>query len=386
MNKRKIAIFTGSRAEYGLLYPIIKTLHIENRFETYLIISGSHLSSDFGNTISEIDTSIVKKFKKMDIKVPTTNEKAFMLLIFSEIINKGIDILSEFAPNLIVLSGDRYETFAMCVTAFYMNIPIAHIFGGDISQGGHLDDSVRHSITKLAHLHFTTNEDSFKRVIGLGEETWRVFNVGSPVIDNVLFGNYARSDEISKELALDLSKPIIIFTQHPVTTEAELAYGQVRESLEALKELGYQTVITYPCNDTGSRDIIKAINEYCNISCFRIRKSLGWKLYLGCLQVASCVVGNSSSGLMETPIFKIPFINIGTRQNGRLRAENVIDVPYKKNEIKKAINRALKDSNFIEKVKSCSNPYGTRGASNKIVEILKSIPINKGLLQKKMTF
>jgi len=385
MNKRKIAIFTGNRSEYGLLYSVIKSLSLEPSVEAYLIISGSHLSRKFGKTVNEIDVSLVKKVRKIESAFFADIGRVKSLLSFSTVVRQGSNILSKLKPDLIVLAGDRSETFAMAITAFYLNIPIAHLFGGDLSQGGHLDDSVRHSITKLAHLHFTTNKLSYKRVLDLGEESWRVFNVGLTSIDNIIVGEYASRQNIAKEFNLDLKKPIIIFTQHPVTTESELAYNQVKESLEALNELSYQTIITYPCNDAGSEQIIKAINEYADNSSFRIKKSLGWKYYLGFLRIGAVVVGNSSSGLMETPIFKVPCVNIGTRQKGRLRAENVIDTPYKKNKIKKAIIKSFTDRNFIKKVKNCSNPYGNGRASKKIIKVLKSVPLNRALLQKKMT-
>lgn len=383
---KKIIIFTGNRAEYGLLSPVIKELCGELSWEVSLIISGSHLSEDFGKTIKEIDTSLIQKVKKINLTFCANEKRSKTLHAFSFLTEHSTEVLRELRPDLILLAGDRFETFAMAITAFYMNIPIAHLFGGDLSQGGHLDDSVRHSITKLSHLHFTTNKDSYKRVLGLGEEPWRVFNVGLPSLDNVIDGEYTSENDIAKEFNLDISKPIVLFTQHPVTTESELAYDQAKESLEALKELGYQTVVTYPCNDFGSEQIIKAISEYESNPAFRIEKSLGWKHYLGFLKIVSVVAGNSSSGLMETPIFKVPCVNIGTRQDGRLRAENVIDVPCKKDEIKEAIIRALNDKDFTEEVKSCSNPYTEGRASDKIVKALKSVSLDKKLLQKKMTF
>ncbi|MBF0330174.1 MAG: UDP-N-acetylglucosamine 2-epimerase (hydrolyzing) [Nitrospirae bacterium] len=385
-NKRKIVVFTGNRAEYGLLNPVIKALSEDPAFETTLIISGTHLSGDFGKTAGEIDTSNLAAIREIVLEIPDTDTRTSMLLSVSDLIRTGVCMLKDISPDCFVLAGDRYETFAMALTSFYCNIPIAHIFGGDLSQGGHLDDSVRHSITKLSHIHFTTNEDSFNRVLKLGEEPWRVFNVGTPVMDNVLGGNFAGPEEVSRELSLDLNRPMIIFTQHPVTTETDMAYEQAKESLEALKALGCQTVITYPCNDAGSEHIIKAINEYEGVSYFRIRKSLGWRLYLGCLRVASCVAGNSSSGLMETPIFKVPCVNIGTRQQGRLRADNVIDVSYDRNEISAALQTALNDSAFIKQVQNCSNPYGQGGASKRIAHVLSTLPFDKKMLQKKMTY
>lgn len=383
---KKIAVFTGNRAEYGLLHPVIRNLAADSAVETYLIISGSHLSDEFGMTVSEIDASSIKEVKEIPLPIIEVNEKEGMLLSFSAIINSGLEILKKWEPDLIVLAGDRFETFAMAVTSFYMNIPIAHLFGGDLSQGGHLDDSARHSITKLAHLHFTTNDDSYRRVIALGEEKWRVFNVGSPVMDYVVKGDYASPDEIARELELEIDKPIVLFTQHPITTESELAYDQVKESLEALKGLGYQTIITYPCNDSGSKKIIEAIREYRENPNFRIRKSLGRRLYLGCLKIVACVAGNSSSGLIETPLFKVPAVNIGDRQAGRLKAENVIDVPCKREAITKAIRQTIEDHHFIAKARNCSNPYGEGGASKQILDVIKSTKINSILLKKKMTF
>lgn len=386
MNKRKIAVFTGNRAEYGLLNPVIGELSSRTSLEIHLIISGSHFLEDFGRTVAEIDISSVKNVRKIPISINHTNKKVELLLLFSSIMQHGAHIHSKLKSDLIILAGDRYETFAMAVTAYYLNVPIIHLFGGDLSQGGHLDDSVRHSITKLAHLHFTTNESSHNRILNLGEEKWRVFNVGSTVIDNILSSKYATADELVKEFNIDLTKPIILFTQHPVTTETEMAYNQTKVSLEALKECGYQAVITYPCNDPGSDQIINAISEYASIPHFRIIKNLGWKRYHGFMKIASVVVGNSSSGLMETPFFKIPCVNIGTRQEGRLRAENVIDTPYQKDAIKDAINTALNDNDFRRKAFNCSNPYGNGGASKRIADVLESIPLNQALLQKKMTF
>lgn len=383
---KKVAVFTGNRAEYGLLHPVIRSLAADSSLVTYLIISGSHLSEEFGMTVSEIDCSWIKEVQKVPLPVLRENEKEGMLLSFAAIITSGAEILKRWSPDMIVLAGDRCETFAMAVTAFYLNVPIAHLFGGDLSQGGHLDDSARHSITKLAQLHFTTNNDSYERVLGLGEEKWRVFNVGSPVMDSVVNGDYAAPDEVARELQLTMDQPIILFTQHPLTTESELAYAQVKESLEALKELGYQTIITYPCNDAGSESIIRAINEYLSIPYFRIRKSLGRRLYLGCLRIVSCVVGNSSSGLIETPLFGLPAVNIGDRQAGRLRAENVLDVPCARASIKMAIRQSMDDPHFIAKAKKCANPYGEGGASQRILDVIKSMKIDGRLLKKQMTY
>lgn len=382
----KIAVFSGNRAEYGLLYPVIKHLSKDTSFQVTLIISGSHLSDDYGRTIDEIDCYDLHKVVKIELGDSINSENVKLLKSYAIIINNSETILNEILPHVLLIAGDRYETFALAVSAFYGNIPIAHIFGGDLSQGGHLDDSARHAITKLAHIHFTTNENSYQRVLRLGEERWRVNNVGSPFVDTVLSGEYASSEQIKENLRLNLEKPFILFTQHPVTTEAEQSYGQVKESLEALKSLKIQTIITYPCVDPGSESIIKAINEYSKTEHFIIKKSLGFRYYLGCMKLAACVVGNSSSGLIETPIFKIPCVNIGTRQAGRLASSNVINVGYDRDEIMRAIKRALTDRDFLKRVKNSENPYGDGNSSKKIADILKSILFEKKILQKQMTY
>ncbi|MDD5072710.1 MAG: UDP-N-acetylglucosamine 2-epimerase [Candidatus Omnitrophica bacterium] len=384
MHKKKIALFTGNRAEYGLLRPLVKELLSRRNFDVRLIISGSHLSERFGNTHSEIEYPDRLKAKNVYLSQPGTPDN--VLPVFAELVKKGARLLGAMRPDILVLAGDRYETYAMAIAAFYSNIPIAHLFGGDLSQGGNLDDSVRHSITKLSHLHFVSNQDSYLRVLGLGEEKWRVFNVGSTAIDNYLSGEYAGPQELARELKIDPGKQVIVFTQHPVTTESALAYGQIKESLEALKEFGRQTVITYPCNDAGGDRMIKAIKEYARVPHFRIRKSLGWKNYFGILRIASAVAGNSSSGIMETPVFKVACINIGSRQQGRLRAENVIDVPYKKRAILEALRKAVSDKAFLRKVRNCRNPYGSGRAAEKIADELEKAAQGKRLLQKKMTY
>ena len=383
---KKIAVFTGNRADYGLLRPVIKYLAADRDYQVTLIVSGSHLSADYGRTMDEIDVTELHDVIKIELTGLISSLKVKIFQSYAKLVEKGGKVFDEILPNALLIAGDRYETFAVAVSAFYGNIPIAHIFGGDLSQGGHLDDSARHAVTKLAHIHFTTNEDSYKRVMKLGEEPWRVHNVGSPFMDTVFSGEYASPKEIEEELGLALGKPFILFTQHPVTTETNDASKQVRESLEALKVLKLQTIITYPCSDAGSEAIIELIREYEKVPHFIVRKSLGQSNYIGCLKLAACVVGNSSSGLMETPIFKVPFVNIGSRQSGRLRSTNVIDVGYNRHEIQEAIQIAISDKGFLEKVRDCPNPYGDGNTSKKIAGLLKSLISNKKILKKQMTY
>jgi UDP-N-acetylglucosamine 2-epimerase (non-hydrolysing)/GDP/UDP-N,N'-diacetylbacillosamine 2-epimerase (hydrolysing) len=277
-----------------------------------------------------------------------------------------------------------------------MNIPTAHIEGGDLTDGGALDDSVRHAMTKLAHLHFTTNEQAAERIRRLGEEPWRIYNVGLPAIDLIVAGNFAAPSELKEKYGLSLYKPIVIFTQHSVTTEFERAGEQVRPALEALKILAReecQVIVTYPNNDAGGRRIITEIEKLRKekIDDIQIHQSLGRYDYHGVLNLCGRVgrgvcIGNSSSGIKETPSFGCPVVNIGPRQRGRLRGDNVIDVGYDRDEIVGAARMALNDENFRTQCKNCRQPYGAGNAGGQVAHVLATVDIDLKLVQKGMTY
>jgi UDP-N-acetylglucosamine 2-epimerase (non-hydrolysing)/GDP/UDP-N,N'-diacetylbacillosamine 2-epimerase (hydrolysing) len=305
-------------------------------------------------------------------------------------------VLDELKPDFLVVYADRFEGFAAVITGTQMGIPTAHIEGGDITEGGALDDSVRHAMTKLSHLHFTTNEDAARRIKTMGEEEWRIFNVGFPAIDLIAEGHYATADELSARFGIDPARPIILFTQHSVTTEFEKASQQIIPSLKALEELasgGCQVIITYPNNDAGGRRIINCIDDWWGrgIPGAQIYKSLGRYNYHGFLHLCGngggvgVCVGNSSSGIKETPTLGCPAVNIGTRQKGRLRACNVIDTDYDKEQIIDAIKRSLYDQEFRERCRVCDNPYGQGDAGKKIAAVLADVQIDARLIQKRMT-
>jgi UDP-N-acetylglucosamine 2-epimerase (non-hydrolysing)/GDP/UDP-N,N'-diacetylbacillosamine 2-epimerase (hydrolysing) len=316
----------------------------------------------------------------------------------SQAIGSGIieisKILEKIGPDILVVYADRFEGLAAVVAATQMNIPTAHIEGGDITEGGALDDSVRHAMTKLAHIHFSTNEQATNRILGMGEEKWRVHTVGFPAIDLISEGTYATPLEIESNLNIDLSKPIVLFTQHSVTTEYQLASDQMNESIQAIQRLandGIQVILTYPNNDAGGQEIIETINRLVDNPNIIIKSSLGRYLYHGVLALSLgsrhlvVCAGNSSSGIKETPVFGCPTVNIGSRQEGRLRGQNVIDVDYKSDEIYQAISKSLFDENFRIVCRKTENPYGLGGAGEKIAQVLAEIPLDKKLLRKKMT-
>jgi len=277
-----------------------------------------------------------------------------------------------------------------------MNIPTAHIEGGDYTEGGALDDSVRHAMTKLAHLHFTTNAQATERVLKLGEEPWRVRTVGLPALDLIMTNEHASPEELIEEFALDLARPVLLFCQHSVTTEQERAAEQVRPSLDAIERLvreGHQVVMTFPNDDAGGRAIIAELERFRSrrLRDAHIVQSLGRRRFHGMLNLIGrvgrgAVVGNSSAGIKETPAFGCPTVNIGSRQHGRLRAKNVIDTEYDGAAIQAAVRKCVDDSEFRNQCRNCENPYGVGSAGKSIAEVLATVPINARLLQKRMTY
>lgn len=396
MKNRQIGIFTGNRAEYGLLAPIVEAVTEHPKLDYQLIVSGAHLDKEFGETLKEIEKDGYKISGKIDLKISNDNLLSTVQCI-ALCISELSKLFEKLNPDILVVYADRYEGFAAIIAASQLGIPVAHIEGGDVTEGGALDDSVRHAMTKLSHLHFTTNKEAKARVLAMGEENWRVVNSGLPALDFLKKCKYANCNEISTKLKLDINRPIVIFTQHSVTTEYQEASNQVCASLEALGQLaaeGVQVIITFPNNDAGGKDIIQKITEFSNQQKTNVQviKSLGRHLYHGLLalslqdSIQIVCVGNSSSGIKETPAFFCPTVNIGTRQNGRLRSTNIIDVDYNKSEIYEAIKTSLFDQTFRKICRQCKNPYGRGDAGKKIAAKLASVNLGKTLLIKKMTY
>jgi len=393
--KRKIAIYTGNRAEYGLQYPIIKAINSHPDLEDYLLVSGAHLQEEFGKTVDEISNDGFNVYSEVKIEMIENTAFSTARAIGSGILNLG-PILEKIAPDFLLVYADRFEGFSAVIAGSQMNIPVAHVEGGDITEGGALDDSVRHAMTKLSHIHFTTNEEASDRIRRLGEEPWRIHNVGFPVIDLIKAGFFATPDELIDQFQVDINKPIVLFTQHSITTEIESATKQIRESLNALEILakeGIQVIITYPNNDAGSKSIILEIEHLKakNIPGIQIHRSLGRYNYHGFLNICGKIsqgvcVGNSSSGIKETPAFGCPTVNIGTRQKGRLRSSNVLDVNYNSSQIVAACKKGIYDKEFRIISMRCDNPYGKGDAGNQISHILSKVSVDNKLLQKKITY
>lgn len=391
MRKRVVAVFTGNRAEYGLQYPILKAIAEHPGLEYKLIVSGAHLDPNFGRTLAEIEKDGFRVHAEVKIEMIADTLFATANAIGTGVVSMS-RALDRIRPDLLVVYADRFEGFAALIAGTQMRIPTAHIEGGDVTEGGALDDSVRHAMSKLAHLHFTTNADAARRIKTMGEAAWRVHNVGFPAIDLVSRGLFASPEEVRSKYGLSDDRPVILFTQHSVTTQFDRAAEQIRPALKALAALareGVQVIATYPNNDAGGAAIARELESWArrSIPNVQLHKNLGrWNYhgvlnYIGKVSGGACV-GNSSSGIKETPAFRCAAINVGSRQDGRLRAKNVIDVGYDGAALRRAFRRCVSDKAFLKTVKTCANPYGRGDAGRKIARVLAQVPLNARLITK----
>ena len=380
---KKVIYVTGSRAEYGVMRNLLQLINVTPGFDLSLIITGMHTSKKHGNTIQEILQD------KLTIRA-TINQKpittvADMARSLGELICEITDILEEDKPDIILLAGDRNEALAGAIAGAHMNTLVAHISGGDITSGGHIDEITRHAISKYAHIHFPASQAAANILVKMGENTSRIFIVGNPGIPTKYYLDLSKKKEFAAKYGLDLSLPVIIVLQHSCSNEVADSGMQMKETMDAIRDLGLQSVVIYPNNDAGSEAIIEVIEQYSKYPFIRIHKNLPRDDFLILMATASVMVGNSSSGLIETPAFSLPTVNIGTRQCGRERSDNVLDVDYNREAIKHSIKKALYDNDFRERMKRCSNPYTQENTEQKIVEILGSLEITDALLRKNYT-
>ena len=375
MKKRKVCVVTGTRAEYGLLYWIMKEIEADKALELQIIATGMHLSPEFGLTYKEIEKEfqIDKKIEMLlssDTPIGISKSMGLAQISFAE-------AYGELQPDIIVVLGDRYEIFSATSAAMIARVPIAHLHGGETTEGA-FDESIRHSITKMSHLHFVATEEYRKRVIQLGEDPKRVFNVGGMGIENIKRLQLLSKKEFEKSIDFKLNKKNILVTFHPVTLEKSTAKEQFNELIKAIDELKDTHIIFTKANsDTDGRIINKMIDEYVGHNSDKAIAftSLGQLRYLSALQFVDAVVGNSSSGLAEAPSFKIGTINIGDRQKGRIKAKSVIDCKPEKTEIQRALSK-LYSSEFQEILSKVKNPYGDGMASKKIIDVLKNVELS----------
>lgn len=381
--KRKICVITGSRADCGILFSVMKAIEASPYLKLYVIATCMHLMKEFGYTLSEIKKDGFRIFKIVDISYKEDKGEAVAIAV-GKAVSEFSKIFSELSPDIVLVLGDRGEMLAASIAANYLNIPVAHIHGGEVS--GHVDGVVRHAITKLSHIHFPATKSSAERILKLGEESWRIFIAGAPALDRIKNEHLPDKNELFKKYNLAQGKHLIVLAQHPVSSQFRDAGKQIKITLEAVKSLKIQTIIIYPNADVGGRRMIEVIKNYENFSYFRTFKSIPHEDYLGLLRSASVLAGNSSSALIEAPSFGLPAVNIGIRQQGRERGGNIIDVSHDKEKIIKAIMKAIYDIKFRAKVKRCKNFYGDGRASKRIARVLSQIKLDGRLLQKRMTY
>lgn len=373
--KRKICVITGTRAEYGLLYWLMREIQSDSELDLQVAVTGMHLSPEFGLTWKQIEDDGFPVRKKVEMLLSSDTPVGISKATGLGMIGFA-DAFAELQPDIIVVLGDRFEIFSAVSTAMIAGIPAAHIHGGESTRGA-FDEAIRHSITKMSHLHFTAAEEYRKRVIQLGEQPDRVFNFGAPGIDYIKKAKLSSREEFEKSVDFSLGRKNLIITYHPVTLEKNTAKRQFRALLEVLDELeDTRLIFTKPNADTDSRVIIQLIDDYVEKHSGKAVSfvSLGQLRYLSALQYADAVVGNSSSGLTEAPSFKIGTVNIGDRQKGRIRAESVIDCEPDKESIRNALRR-LYSEEFQKGLPDVKNPYGEGGASGRIKDILKNFPL-----------
>jgi len=345
-----------------------------------IIATNMHLLPEFGYSVRDIEKEAkVTESIYMALSGFNNVSMAKSLAIFMA---SYADTLHRTKPDVVLLAGDRGEQLMACTAAAYLNIPVAHIQAGEVS--GNIDGAVRHAISKIAHLHFASTQDAYRRLLRMGEQKFRCHHTGAPQLDDFLNSRYLSAQEIRKKYRLKNGEPFILLLQHSVTYQASEAHRQMKETLSAVKRTGLRCIVIYPNNDAGSVGVRDALAEFSNAD-FALERNVPREVYGGLLSSASVLVGNSSSALLEAPSFRLPAVNIGNRQRGRERGINVIDCAGAEESILRAIQKALSPA-FRKKMEGCVNPYGDGKSSQKILQILKSIPIDTHLLEKTLTY
>lgn len=374
---KKVFVVVERRADYSRYKPILDLLTKDPDFSVYLCVTGICLLETHGKDINYIEADGFK----IQARIPMFMEKkpdtgAEMVRSMARVMTGLVDELEKAKPDLVLSGFDIGGNLAVTIAAAHMNIPVFHIQGGEVT--GSIDESIRHAMSKFSHIHLPATEESKNRLIRLGENPAHIHVVGCPSIDVLVQTRHIPPGELEGEFNLDFSKPFVIMIQHPVTTEAESSFNQIQQTILAIKSLNIQAIVLLPNNDAGHSRIIREIQD----SGLKWYPSLPTDKFVNLYRNAWALVGNSSSGIHETPTLKIPAVNIGTRQQDRERAQNVIDVPYQKDAIVEGLEKALFDTSFRDFVKTLSNPYGEGNAAEKIIEVLRKTKL-EGLVQKK---
>ncbi|MFY9731743.1 MAG: UDP-N-acetylglucosamine 2-epimerase [Candidatus Acidiferrales bacterium] len=377
---RRIGVVTVGRSDYGIYYPLLRAIRDDVQCQLCLIAGGAHLSPVFGNTLSEIEGDGFEIGARVPMLLSGDSPEEIAMSMGVGVIN-FTNAYRDIQPNLLVLLGDRFEMLAAAIAALPLRIPVAHLHGGELTQGA-MDDSIRHAISKLSHLHFAAAAAYGRRIEQMGEEPRRIFVTGSPVVDAILTQPAIPKDELEKELGARLENALLV-TYHPVTLEHERTEECLSTLLTALSRFENEILFTYPNADMGNAVIIDHVQRFAaSRPRTHIFVNLGRRKYHSLQRYVAAMVGNSSSGIIEASIFKLPVVNIGDRQMGRLRTRNIIDVPDEAHAIERAIQTVLSPQ-FRESISQMEHPYGKGDASKQILQTLKTVPLNGSLLKKR---
>jgi GDP/UDP-N,N'-diacetylbacillosamine 2-epimerase (hydrolysing) len=381
MLKRKILIITERRADYSRFKPIINLIKKSKKLSYELIVTGSHLLKKHGFTIQEIKKDNIKIHYQIKnfIEKKNINDGESMILALGKIFIEISKIIKKSKPDIILSGFDIGANFALTVAGAHLNIPVAHIQGGEVT--GSIDESLRHAMSKFSNYHLVANNDAKKRLIKMGERRENIFNVGCPSLDALFLEKKIDPPEILKKFKINVKKNFIIIIQHPVTSEDKHSGKQILETIEAVKKSRLPALFVLPNNDSGHFDIIKVIKK----SSIQWTETLSLSQYSTLLSYARILIGNSSSGIHEAASFKLPVINVGTRQNGRLKPKNIVNADYNRNDIYNKIKFCMSNKKFLKIIKSLKNPYGDGKSSLKIVKILDKIDLTKST-QKQNTY
>jgi GDP/UDP-N,N'-diacetylbacillosamine 2-epimerase (hydrolysing) len=383
MSDRKICVLTGTRAEFGLLRPVMEAIQQHPDLELQVLVTGMHLEAMFGMSVRAIEGAGFPIIGRVPMH-PLEDSGKGMAYAMADGIRGMTKVLSKYRPDILLVLGDRTEVLAGSIAALYLNIPIAHIHGGDVTRGG-TDESTRHAVTKMASIHFAATPASAERVRKMGEEDWRIHTVGAPALDTILNVASLSRSKLARRFDLPEDRPWFLVLQHSVTTEPEIAGDQFAETLAALDAFDVEKVFLYPNSDAGGLQIIAQLDRIKGDPGNHVFATIPHREFLSLMNHCSVMIGNSSSGIIESSSFRIPVVNIGIRQEGRERAGNVVDVAHDRHEIEKAIDHVISDE-FMNGLQNIVNPYGDGNASHRIVGVLSTVDLDKRLIQKKLTY
>ncbi len=380
--RRRICVWNGKRGGFGALAPTMEAITAHPGLELQLVVTDQHLYDRFGRTVDEVAARFpVAAAIEMEQAGDSNEDRARAV---GRCLERSVDVLAKLRPDVLLVIGDRGEVFAGCITAHNMRIAIAHAQGGDLS--GSLDEPVRHAITKLAHLHFPSTPASASRIIAMGEQPWRVHTVGDTHLDQVFLGQVTPAESLRQSYDLAAGEPFVLVLQHSDSSEPENSMAQMTETVAAVEAQGLRRLYVYPCSDQGFEGIIEVIEQRRSSPGASVHRNIPAADFIGLQKMAACLVGNSSAGLIEAPYFGLPAVNVGQRQRDRERCANVIDVAYRRVDIRAAIDQALGDEAFRQRLGTIQPPFGDGRAYQRITEVLAGLEIDDRLLLKQMTY